>query len=563
MSLKIAAFQGNPTVGDFEKNLGEIQAAYERAKAGGAEVVVFPEMFLTGYPPEDLVLRRSFWGAADGALQKVKALTADGGPDILLPTLGVVGDKTYNAVYHISAGGIQNQTFKKHLPNYGVFDELRHFESGEPVLFTVRGYKIGVAICEDIWHPDVCQRLTQLGAQIIISPNGSPYEQDKDTVRKQIASARVRETGIPLVYLNLVGGQDEIVFDGRSFAFQGDGSGAFMLPAWQEAGVMFTLAVNPQTKQPYITDITMVTEGVVSNPVGVEDTTLGLILGLRDYVEKNHFKTVVLGLSGGIDSAVVAGLAVRALGADRVRAVMIPSEHTSRESIELAKECAEELGIRYDFVDRRNFKEVVESLSRSVAGLCPESAPEGVRGPYVQLMPSVALENIHARARGVILMGVSNETGAMLLTTGNKSEMSVGYATLYGDMSGGFNPLKDVYKTQVFAIARWLTTTGTTIPYGIIVRPPTAELSAGQQDTDTLPPYPVLDVILTGLVDHERSIQEVANETDQEHELVESIARKAMIAEYKRRQAAPGIKITKRNFGRDRRYPITNGFEEW
>jgi NAD+ synthase len=453
----------------------------------------------------------------------------------------------YNAVALLDGGRVETVRFKHVLPNYGVFDEARVFAAGPvpgPVNF--RGVRIGVPICEDIWRDDVPECLVETGAEILLVPNGSPWERDKPDVRLNIAVARVTETGLPLVYLNQIGGQDELVFDGASFALNADRSLALQLPAFETAVVTV--------------DWQRIGGGWrVSGPVaplaeGADAVWRACVLGLRDYVDKNRFPGVVLGLSGGIDSAVVAAMAVDALGPERVHCVMLPYRYTASDSLEDAQGCAKALGCRYDVVP----------IEAPVAGFAAALEPL-----FAGLEPDVTEENIQSRCRGTALMAISNKLGSMVLTTGNKSEMSVGYATLYGDMNGGFNPIKDVYKTEVYALARFRNQQRPTVRWGrrrviperIISKAPTAELRENQTDQDSLPPYDALDAILVDLIEHELSVAEVAAKGF-DRATVERVQQMLYVAEYKRRQAAPGVKITRKNFGRDRRYPITNGFRD-
>jgi NAD+ synthase len=546
--FKLALAQLNPTVGAVDANLAEAREARATAARDGADLVLYPELYIAGYPPEDLVLKPSFVAACGAAVESLAADTSDGGPAVLIGTPWQDGGAAYNAVALLDGGCIETVRYKHVLPNYGVFDEARVFAAGPvpgPVNF--RGVRLGVPICEDIWRDDVAECLEETGAEILLVPNGSPFERDKPDVRLNIAVARVTETGLPLIYLNQVGGQDELVFDGASFALNADRSLALQLPAFE------TAVVTVECRR----------EGIgwqVSGPIappsdGLEAVWRACVLGLRDYVGKNRFPGVVLGLSGGIDSAVVAAMAVDGLGAEAVHCVMLPYRYTASESIEDAKACAKALGCRYDVIP----------IEAPVAGFAAALDPL-----FAGLDPDVTEENIQSRCRGTSLMAISNKFGSMVLTTGNKSEMSVGYATLYGDMNGGFNPIKDVYKTEVYALARWRNQqrpagvrgpAGRVIPERILTKAPTAELREGQTDQDTLPPYETLDAILAGLVEEELSVAEVAARGF-DRATVARVQRMLYLAEYKRRQAAPGVKITRKNFGRDRRYPITNGFRD-
>ena len=535
--LIIALAQLNPTVGAIAANLDKARGALARCEA--ADLVLFPELFICGYPPEDLVLRPSLVAACKAAVEDLARDTITG-PAILMGLPWREDGKLFNAVALLANGRIETLRFKHDLPNYGVFDEKRVFQPGPaPGPISVKGVRIGVPICEDIWTEDICETLVETGAEILLVPNGSPFERNKDDVRLNLVVARVTETGLPLAYLNQVGGQDELVFDGASFVLNADRSLALQMPMFEEA-----VAV---TEWQRTADGWRMAPGeIIRLPEKEEETWAACVLGLRDYVEKNRFPGVVLGLSGGIDSAVVAAMAVDALGEERVHCVMLPYAYTSRDSLADAEECAALLGVRYDVVPIR----------APVEGFLSALQPmfEGTDSGITE-------ENLQSRTRGVILMAISNKFGAMVLTTGNKSEMSVGYATLYGDMNGGYNPIKDVYKTEVYRLAAWRNTKGFVIPERIITKAPTAELRPNQKDQDSLPPYDVLDDILEGLVEREQPVAEIVAR-GHDAALVRWVQHMLYVAEYKRRQAAPGVKITRRNFGRDRRYPITNGFRD-
>ncbi|MCC7251582.1 NAD+ synthase [Hyphomicrobium sp.] len=546
--LKIALAQLNPTVGDLAGNEQKLVDARAKAAAEGADLVVFPELFLTGYPPEDLVLKPAFHSAARARAEALAARLGPG-PAVLVGTVWPEDGAIYNAVVLIDGGEIAAVRFKVDLPNYGVFDEKRVFTAGAlPSPISFRGVRLGVPICEDIWKEDVTECLAECGAEILIVPNGSPFDWKKPDVRMNVAVARVTEAGLPLAYVNQVGGQDELVFDGASFVLNADHVLAGQLSAWEE--------------EIAITEWTRTTSGWACTKAPVHRLTEGdaaayhaCVLGLRDYVDKNRFPGVVLGLSGGIDSALVAAMAVDALGPERVHAIMMPYRYTSNQSIADATSCAEALGIRFDTVP----------IEPPVQGFADALAPL-----FTGKQPDLTEENIQSRTRGVVVMAISNKFGAMVLTTGNKSEMSVGYATLYGDMNGGFNPVKDLYKLEIYRLARWrnanvpkggLGPKGEVIPESIITRPPTAELRENQTDQDSLPPYDVLDDILACLVEQEMPVADVITR-GHDPEVVRKVERLLYLAEYKRRQAAPGVKISSRNFGRDRRYPITNRFRE-
>jgi NAD+ synthase len=547
--LAIAIAQINPTVGDIAGNAEKARQARAEAARDGADLVAFSELFLSGYPPEDLVLKPALQAACRTKIEELARETADGGPAMLIGTPWLEDGKLYNAYCVLDRGAIAAVRFKVDLPNYGVFDEKRVFVAGpNPGPVSFRGVRLGLPICEDIWGAEVVECLAETGAELLIVPNGSPYWRDKDEVRLNIAVARVTESDLPIIYANQVGGQDELVFDGASFGLHADRSLAFQLPAFRET----------------VTTVRWQRTGngwrCVDGPVaGLENEDQAdysaCVLGLRDYVDKNGFKGVVLGLSGGIDSALVAAISVDALGAERVRCVMLPYRFTAQASLDDAAAVAKAIGVRYDVVP----------IESAVLGL------EKTLAPLVEGMPrDVTEENLQARARGTILMAVSNKFGLMVVTTGNKSEMSVGYATLYGDMNGGFNPIKDLYKTEVYRLARlrnawkpeWvLGPNREVIPERILTRAPTAELRENQTDQDSLPPYDVLDQILERLVEREEPIAKIVEEGF-DRETVMKVARMLDLAEYKRRQAAPGVKVTLKNFGRDRRYPIVNRFRD-
>jgi NAD+ synthase len=545
--FRIALAQLNPVMGDIAGNLKRARDA--RAQTPDADVILFSELFITGYPPEDLVLKRAL---QDDARQAIEDLAKDtvSGPAILIGAPWVEDGKLYNAMLLLDEGQVAAKSFKHDLPNYGVFDEKRVFAAGPlPGPLNVRGVRIGVPVCEDIWTQDVCECLVETGAEILAVPNGSPFEAGKEDMRLQLAATRVAETGLPLVYVNQLGGQDELVFDGASFILNADKSVALALPPWREA-----VAVSDWTRGADGRWVCATGERVAGE--SRESAVYhAMMLGLRDYVNKNRFPGVVLGLSGGIDSALSAVVAVDALGAERVRCVMLPSRYTSGESLGDADECARRLGVPYETIE----------IERAVAALGETLTPV-----FAGKTADTTEENIQSRIRGLLLMAISNKFGPMVLTTGNKSEMSVGYATLYGDMCGGYNVLKDVYKTEVFALSRWrnahlpadaLGPDGVVIPDRIIDKPPTAELRANQTDQDSLPPYDVLDGILECLVEREMGFEDtVAKGFDPA--TVKRVEQLLYVSEYKRRQAPPGVKISPRNFGRDRRYPITNAFRD-
>lgn len=553
--IKITLAQLNPTVGDVAGNADKARVARERAKADGADLVVLSELFIAGYPPEDLVLKPAFQSACRAAVEELARETADGGPAMLIGTPWVDDGKLYNACALLDGGRIAALRFKANLPNYGVFDEKRLFARGPaPGPVTVRGVRIGVPICEDIWleeseeYENVVECLAETGAEILVVPNGSPYARDKADLRLSIVVARVTESGLPLIYLNEIGGQDELIFDGASFALNADLSVAAQLPAFEEN--MTTLVWRKTA------DGWRCSGPIMTQLEGDKADYAACVLGLRDYVRKNGFPGVLLGVSGGIDSALCAAIAVDALGADKVRGVMLPFRYTAQVSLDDAAKLAKELGIRYEILP----------IADAVNGF------EKILAPVFEgLERDITEENLQARARGTLLMAISNKTGAMVVTTGNKSEMSVGYATLYGDMNGGFNPIKDIYKTEVFRLSSlrnaWkpdgaLGPSGEVIPVNIIIRPPTAELRENQTDQDSLPPYDVLDAILERLVEREEPLASIIA-AGFDRDVVTRVDRLLNIAEYKRRQAAPGVKVTRKNFGRDRRYPITNRFRDF
>ena len=547
--LKIALAQLNPVVGDIAGNAEKLRKARAGAAAKGADLVVFSELFITGYPPEDLVRKPAFAAAARATVEALAAETGDGGPGVIVGTIWAEDGKLYNSIALLDGGRIEAVRHKVDLPNYGVFDEKRNFDVGPmpgPVSF--RGVRIGVPICEDIWKDEVCECLQETGSEFLISPNGSPFDWPKPDQRMNVAVARVTETGLPLVYVHQVGGQDELVFDGASFVLNPDRSLAVQLPAWEEALSVIELRRTPGGWRCESGPRALLEAGEAA-------AYHACMLGLRDYVDKNGFPGVVMGLSGGIDSALCAALAADALGPERVHCVMLPYRYTSNVSLADAADCAKALGVRYDIAP---IAEPVEGFGKALAKM------------FAGRTPDVAEENIQSRVRGSILMAISNKFGGMVVTTGNKSEMSVGYATLYGDMNGGFNPIKDLYKMEVYRLSRWRNAHvpkggkgpgGIVIPENILTRPPTAELRENQTDQDSLPPYEVLDDILACLVEREMPLSEIVAR-GHPAETVKKVERMLYLAEYKRRQAAPGVKISARNFGRDRRYPITNKFRE-
>ena len=530
-------------VGDLAANTAAMLDVRAKAAAEGADLVVTPEMQLTGYPVEDLVLKPEFVRRTLEATERLVDATADGGPALLFGTLHAKNGAVYNAMILAEGGRIVGRTLKHELPNYGTFDEKRIFAAGPlPRPIEWRGVKLGVPICEDIWLQPVCSALAKMGADLLLVPNGSPYEIDKDDLRLALVRDRVLEAGLPLAYVNRVGGQDELAFDGSSFVVNDDGAIIVQMPDWTEALLVTDWSRGPNSWR-------CDTNSLMPLDPFPQDIYHAMMVGLRDYVEANGFPGVILGMSGGIDSALSAAVAVDALGADKVWCVMMPSKYTSQDSLDDAEQATELLGVRHDVIP------IVPGVD-ALAQMLPDAS-------------GFAAENIQSRLRMVTLMGLSNAHGHMLLTTGNKSEMSVGYATLYGDMAGGYSVLKDAYKTTVFALSRWrnanrpegaLGPPGLVMPQRVIDKPPSAELRPDQKDEDSLPPYSLLDRILEALVEKEQGVAEAARTTGADEALVADIEKKLLRAEYKRRQAPPGVKLGSRNFGRDRRYPLSNAF---
>ncbi|MBI3419860.1 MAG: NAD+ synthase [Proteobacteria bacterium] len=551
-TLNIALAQINSTLGDIDGNSRKMAEAAAQAQAQNADLVVMPELCISGYPPEDLVCRPAYIEGCMEAAQALAEKTAKG-PALLIGLPWKSGEgygaKPYNAAALLRAGKIEKLWFKYDLPNYGIFDDKRVFmgspkEEGE--IFALKGIRLGVAVCEDLWSKDKAMVLRRNGAEVILSLNASPLETDKQLIRKAQIAARVKETGLPVVYVNAVGGQDEVLFDGGSFVMNQEGQVAAALGLFEEKLVLTRWQKNGKQAVP---------EALALADVPSEEETLygALVLGLRDYVEKNGFPGVLLGLSGGIDSALVACLAVDAFGPKRVTTVMMPSPYTSKESLDDAAAVVKALDCDYRTV----------SIEPGMRALGTALAPQ-VQGRNTDLMD----QNIQSRLRGVILMALSNATGFMVMATGNKSEYATGYTTLYGDMCGGYAPIKDVYKTLVYRLSRWrnahrpqngLGPAGKVIPENILTRAPTAELKVNQKDQDTLPPYDVLDDILQCLVEKEMGVADIVSRGHPEA-VVQKVLRMLKTAEYKRHQAPPGTKITARAFGRDRRYPMTNKF---
>jgi NAD+ synthase len=547
-TFKMMLAQLNPVVGDIAGNAGRAKLAWETGRAAGADMVALTEMFVTGYQTQDLILKPAFVAAAVAAVERLAAECVDG------PALGIGGPvphggKLYNGYYVLEGGRVHARVLKHHLPNDAVFDEKRVFASADvhgP--YVVKGVRIGTPICEDAWHPDVAETLAETGAEILLIPNGSPYHRGKPNLRLNLMVSRVIETGLPLVYLNMVGGQDDQVFDGSSMVLNPGGRLAAQLPQFDECEVMLTFR---RGAEGWVAD-----QGEIAEipPIGEADYR-ACVLALGDYMRKCGFRKALLGLSGGIDSAIVAAMAVDALGPQNVRCVMLPSEFTSQESLDLATAAAKALGCRYDTVP---IKGAQAAVGEALAPLF-----EGTQAGITE-------ENIQSRLRGLLLMALSNKFGEMLLTTGNKSEMAVGYCTIYGDMNGGYNPVKDMYKTRMFLTARWRNENhrawmkgpaGEVIPERIIARPPSAELRANQRDDDSLPPYEVLDAILECLVEKEMAVADIVA-LGFDRAVVKKVEHLLYIAEYKRFQSAPGVRLTQKAFWLDRRYPIANRWRD-
>ncbi len=546
--MKLFLAQLNNIVGDIEGNLNKAIDVLQDAKKLDSDLVIFSELFLSGYPPEDLVLKKSFVSACKNALDSLITYSEEKELGVIIGLPIYEKNKLFNAAAVIDKGQLIGFSKKVNLPNYSVFDEKRVFnKNNTPEIFNFRGIKLGIPICEDIWMDNVCKELKDQGCELIISPNGSPFDKYKINQRKTIIEDRVTEVKIPFVYVNQFGGQDELVFDGSSLVMNGNKEVVFEAPSWEEntSVVEFNVSAKKFNDLPF-------EKAQVSD---LENIYMAMVIGLKDYVAKNNFPGVILGLSGGIDSAFCAAVAVDALGKDKVNAYMLPSVYTSKNSLDDAKDCAKRLEIHLDSIPIGNtFLSLEDSLEELFKGL-PTDITE---------------ENLQSRIRGTILMAISNKIGKMLITTGNKSEVSVGYSTLYGDMNGGFNPIKDIYKTELYALANWrnlnvpknvLLTKKNIIPETIISKEPTAELRDNQKDSDSLPSYDQLDQILEGLVEYELSTNELESKGFSRDE-IKKVENLLYVSEYKRRQSAPGVKISLRNFGRDRRYPITNKYRD-
>ncbi|WP_187428973.1 Glutamine-dependent NAD(+) synthetase [Roseobacter fucihabitans] len=546
--FRITLGQLNPTVGDLTGNAALARKAWEAGRDAGADLVALPEMFITGYNAQDLVMRRAFQLDAARVVEELAVACSDG-PALAVGAPWVEGTKLYNGYLILKGGKVASQMLKHHLPNETVFDEVRIFDSG-PLggPYSVGNARIGSPICEDAWHEDVAEMLVETGAEFLLVPNGSPYYRGKFDTRLNHMVARVVETELPLIYLNMVGGQDDQVFDGGSFALNPGGELAVQMPVLEEAITHVDLErtdagwrVVPGERAPH--------------PDAWEQDYHVMVQSLRDYCAKTGFGKVLLGLSGGVDSAIVAAIAVDALGAQNVRCVMLPSEYTSRESLEDAEAVAKALGCRYDNVP----------ITQGRAAITDTLAPL-----FEGLEPGLAEENIQSRLRGLLLMAMSNKFGEMLLTTGNKSEVAVGYATIYGDMAGGYNPIKDLYKTRVFETCRWRNANhrswmkgpeGAVMPARVIDKPPSAELRADQRDSDSLPDYPDLDAMLEILVDRAGSIEDCVA-AGFLRDVAKKVEHLVYISEYKRFQSAPGARLTKGAFWLDRRYPIVNRWRD-
>jgi NAD+ synthase len=546
--FRLTLGQLDATVGDIAGNLARARAAWEEGRAAGADLVALPEMFATGYQLQDLVSKPAFHRDAMRAVEAFAADLADG-PPLLIGAPWAEGGALYNAAWLLCDGRVAGRKLKHELPNYTVFDERRHYTPGPPgEPFAIGPLRVGTPVCEDAWFPTVAAEMDAKGAGLLLVLNGSPYYRGKHAVRMNRMLARVRETDLPLVYLNLVGGQDDQVFDGGSFVLDRTGQVVRRLPLFEEAVAHVDFRRTPQGWVP---------EGGEAPPLPpvVEQDYHAMVVSLRDYLAKSGIGRVLLGLSGGVDSALVATIAADAIGPDRVRCVMLPSRYTSRTSLEDAAAVARALGCRLDEIAISGPQEAVgEALAPLFAGTAP----------------GIAEENIQSRLRGLMLMALSNKFGEMLLTTGNKSEVAVGYATIYGDMAGGYNPLKDLYKTRVFETCRWrnahhrpwmLGPPGEVIPPRVIDKPPTAELRENQKDEDSLPPYPVLDAILEILVEADGSVEDCV-EAGFDRATVKKVEGLLYGAEWKRFQSAPGTRLTRRAFWLDRRYPIVNRWRD-
>ena len=531
--LRIALAQLNPLVGDVAGNAQRILDTAARALEHGAGLVIYPELALTGYPPEDLLFRRQFLDQCEQALARIER--ENPGLALVIGAPRREGGRLFNSAMVLQPGQPLRYYDKQCLPNYGVFDEQRYFEAGnEASVVEIGGRRIGLSVCEDIWYPEPARQARDAGAELILNLNASPFHASKTAERMAQVSERVAETGLPVCYVNLVGGQDELVFDGQGFVMDANGEVVLRQRGFEESLDLVCWQDN---------ELIALGESAVERPE-LEQLYRALVLATRDYVTKNGFERVVLGLSGGIDSALVLAIACDALGPQAVQAVMMPYRYTADISKSDAAQQAEMLGVAYSEIPiEKPVQAFLDVLSKEFEGLGRD----------------VTEENLQARSRGVILMAISNKKGSMLLTTGNKSEMSVGYATLYGDMAGGFAPLKDVSKLRVYALARWRNGQGPAIPERVIERPPSAELAPGQKDEDSLPPYEIRDPILERDIEQDKSVEEIIAE-GYDADTVRRVAWLVDVNEYKRRQTPPGVRVTRRAFGKERRYPITSGF---
>ncbi len=537
-TLKIALAQLDLLVGDVRGNAAKVIATARRARSDlGADLILYPELALSGYPPEDLLFHRGFRRQIEAGLKQLCAELHDA--RVLVGFPEYTGSAIYNSAALITGGEITAIHRKAELPNYKVFDEKRYFRPGaQPTLVECKGFKTGLLICEDIWEPESVQLARSDGAQLLVVINASPYEIHKQRAREEVAQARVREVGLPLAYVNLVGGQDELVFDGNSFVMNAQGQVVMRAPPFEE-GVW--VAEFTHDSRSGIVPVRGTVAAEISDEASVYSA---LVLGVRDYVTKHGFPGVVMGLSGGVDSALTLAIAVDALGSDRVHAVMMPSRYTSSMSLEDAQRQAQLLNVKYSVLSIEGmFAATLATLKEEFSGLSPDATEE----------------NIQSRCRMVLLMALSNKTGRMLLTTGNKSEMAVGYATLYGDMAGGFAPIKDCSKMLVYRLAKYRNSRSAVIPARVIEREPSAELRAGQKDSDSLPPYEILDPILEAFIEEDLSVDEI-EARGFDRATVGRVLDLVKRNEYKRRQAPPGVRVSRRAFGRDWRYPITSGY---
>ena len=533
-TLKLAIAQFNFTVGDLEANTDRIIAAIGQARDAGADLLVTPELALSGYPPEDLLLRPDFFRAADRALARVASHALEVAVIVGHPC--AVDGRCFNAASLVRDGEVVHTYFKQELPNYEVFDEERYFDRGAgPCVFDFKGVRIGLAVCEDLWEPGPVRQARDAGAELVIGINASPFDTEKPARRHAVIHSRVAENGLPILYCNMVGGQDELVFDGGSFAVDRNGHMVYRAPSFEERLDVLTFADGGWSGG-----------SLAPERTAEEEVYEALKAGVRDYLGKNGFPGAIIGLSGGIDSALTLCVAVDALGVDRVRAVMMPSPYTARMSLDDSREMVRRLGVRYDEIAIEPAMKTFEQM------LAPQ---------FEGLAPDTTEENLQSRIRGMILMALSNKTGSIVLTTGNKSEMATGYATLYGDMAGGFAVLKDLYKTFVYRLAAWRNTLGEVIPENIITRPPSAELRPDQTDQDSLPAYEVLDAIIEAYMERDESPREIIARGYPEEDVRRTVT---MLKrnEYKRRQAPIGVRVTRRGFGKDWRYPITSRYRD-